>query len=315
MKNVFFVSLLFFFTAGICSCEKAAIPSAAAPDDVKQHISSLTGLSGFSITKQFVTGFEAISDFDSFYIVPDGYLGTTYHSLTNSSKHGGSYSHFAFINGSNSVTPYLNTNHRGYPTIQLYKTQGAFQGAVFCEFYVKLNITLTASADMEWFSFATLTSYGDDYWSRTVLVNLDYNNIVRLMHMPAQGQSVCDIYQTDTVTFPMNEWVKLSILLDYTSDNEYLSPYAKVWQNDVLVSGARFNPRVDPSTIDTGWWPDCLTSPVLWAPSDGIEAAESRCGLNYTAGLAQAHFGMYAPPLLTGGEVWNDDLVIYEITR
>ena len=51
--------------------------------------------------------------------------------------------------------------------------------------------------------------------------------------------------------------------------------YAKVWQNGVLVSHA----KVDQSKNQ----------------------------------LAQAHFGMYAPPLLDQGIVYNDDLSIKEV--
>jgi hypothetical protein len=110
----------------------------------------------------------------------------------------------------------------------------------------------------------------------------------------------------------MRQWVKLDVLLDFSPDNEYRSPYAKVWQDGTLVSAARFNPRVTLASLNAMK----ATLPCLktWDGSS-VERAESLCGAVYAGGLAQAHFGLYAPPLLSSGKVYNDDLAIYEIDR
>lgn len=290
-----------------CAAEKPA-----EPDAVKDRIAAFVGNANFAVTAKYETGFESLDDFEGFYIVPQDHMSTTSHSLTGTVKKSGGFSHYSWIYGANPVITGTNTNHRGYPTIQLNTRQdGAFQGLVFCEFDVMLNITITAEADKNWFSFATFCSYSDDYWYRSYLVNLDSNYRVHVMHVPGQGQSVQDIFQADDVFFPMNQWVKISVLIDYTASNQYGSPYIKAWQDGVAVSAARFNPRVDPAIVPQEQWPDCLDT---WDGST-ITQAESLCGLVYEGGLSQAHFGMYAAPLIDSGEVWNDNLVIYELTR
>ena len=313
MRNNSFAVLILFVSCVVIpsvSCKSSAV-STPVPDATKTYVAQYAGTSDFTITKKYETGFESLNDFTGFFIMPQNYLGTTSHDMTATVKYSGNFSHYAWMYGTNAVTPGVNTNHRGYPTVQLHKySTGTMQGMVFCEFMVKLNMTLYNEADKGWFSFATFCSYSDDLWQRVYLVNLDYDYHVHLMHVPGQTQNVCDI-PTTTKTFPMNQWVKLSILIDYTAENEYSSPYIKVWQDGELVSAARFNPRVDPNTVSPALWPECLNS---W---DGIsiDDAETLCGLTYTGGLAQAHFGLYAPPLLSSGEVWNDNLIIMELTR
>ena len=77
------------------------------------------------------------------------------------------------------------------------------------------------------------------------------------------------------------------------------------------MSSARFDPRIDPTTVDPSLWPPCLAG---W-DGTSVADAESRCGLVYRGGLVQAHFGMYAPPLIPSGAVFNDDLAIYELRQ
>ncbi|HMY58826.1 MAG TPA: hypothetical protein PK472_11260 [Pseudomonadota bacterium] len=65
--------------------------------------------------------------------------------------------------------------------------------------------------------------------------------------------------------------------------------------------------EVIPNAVSKDLWPSCLSG---WDGVD-ITKAETMCGLKYVPGkLARAHFGLYAPPLLSAGEVWNDDLEI-----
>ena len=222
--------------------------------------------------KTFTTSFESVDEFSQFYIVPQNTPDPTSpqnqsHDLTNELARSGSYSHKGWIWGSNpDSTPLINNNHRGYPTIQLYKTAtGAFKTPVLIEFWAWLDVTL---APGEWFSFATLDPTRVDIWD-PVLVNLSHNGFVHLMHVPSNGEKVWD-FQTDSISFPMQEWVKLSVCLHFDQHQGY----AKVWQNNQLVSSA---------AVHSG-----------------------------NGELTQAHFGLYAPPSLTSGTVYNDDLQITE---
>lgn len=224
--------------------------------------------------RRFESSFESVSEFSLFYITPQGHLGTTYHDLQDSIVHSGTYAHIAWVTGTNPPsTPFVNNNHRGYPTIQLQKTsQGVFKTPCYVTFWVYLDMTLhPASPENEWFSFATFTPDESDNWSRTVLINLAYeDSCLRLMHVPNQGQQN-HIFQTSSVKFPQKQWVEIKAYLDFDPAHGY----AKVWQNGILVSHAEV---------------------------DG-------CNGN----LAQAHFGMYASPLVSSGFIVNDDLVIEEV--
>ncbi|PIN85193.1 MAG: hypothetical protein COV47_03435 [Candidatus Diapherotrites archaeon CG11_big_fil_rev_8_21_14_0_20_37_9] len=264
-------------------------------------------ITNFKVINKFETGFENESEFTKFSVTPQNYLGSTRHELSSENIHSGELAHKAIIYAENNVVERTNTNHRGYPTIQLYKTeQGTFTGKVFTEFWVWLDVPIEQKPNANWFSFATFTSYADDRWARTELANLEKDGIVHLVHVPRQGEKEDDIFQTTETKFPMRKWVKLSILIDYENNNEYNSAYAKVWQDNELVSAARFNPRLDAETIkqySAGL--ECLTT---W-DGENVAQAEELCNLHYTGGLA----GMYAPPLIASGTVYNDDLVIMQI--
>lgn len=221
----------------------------------------------------FETSFESVSDFNGFYLSPQGYLGTTYHGLQDSMIHSGTYAHLAWVTDSNPPSVTTNNNHRGYPTIQFDNTaDGVFRTPCYVTFWVYLDMPLHAhSPENDWFSFATFTSDETDAWSRTVLINLAYeDSCLRLVHVPNQGQQN-HIFQTSTVKFPQKEWVEIKAYLDLDPQNGY----AKVWQNGTLVSHANV----------------------------------SGCNGN----LAQAHFGLYCPPQITTGFVINDDLRIEEV--
>jgi len=229
--------------------------------------------------RSFSTSFESISEFNGFYIVPQNYEGVDTHGQTTAIVRTGTYAHQGTINGAGpSCPPSVNCNHRGYPTIQMHKTsQGGFNGTVFAELYVYLNMTVASG---QWFSFATFSADASDDWSRVVTVNvgnlnLGSTNFVHLMHVPHQGESNW-IYQTSqtngNVAFPFNQWVKLSVCINFDRSRGY----AKVWQNDVLVSSADVR--------------------------DG-------CGV-----VQQTHFGLYAYPAISSGTIYNDDLTIQEVS-
>ncbi len=229
---------------------------------------SVATLSNAAPLRTYSTGFESISDFAGFYIVPQDSKPTASHEQSREVVRSGSFSHKGWITGANPPSSFfVNNNHRGYPTIQLYKTPGgAFQTPVKIDFWVWLDMDLKPG---EWFSFATLDHTTKNTWD-PVLVNLNDKGFVELMHVPTNGQGRRD-FQTTSVPFPMRRWVKLSIELHFDKNNGY----AKVWQNGTLVSSAQ---------VRTG---------------NGL--------------LTQAHFGLYAPPSMTSGVVYNDDLTIREL--
>ena len=216
----------------------------------------------------YATGFEDEGDFAGFYIVPQGHLGTSWHALSGDEVHSGRSAHKAWMSGANPASSWLrNRNHRAYPTVQLYKLAGgAFRTPVRIEFWVWLDAEI---APGEWFSFATLDHTTGDRWD-PVLVNLSDQGFVHLMHVPENGQGARS-FQTESIRFPMREWVKLSVTLHFDRQEGY----AEVRQNGALVSAA----------------------PVR--RGNGL--------------FTQAHFGLYAPPSMTEGVVYNDDLIIAEI--
>ncbi|MDA3882894.1 MAG: hypothetical protein PF481_06395 [Bacteroidales bacterium] len=78
--------------------------------------------------------------------------------------------HKAWISGANDYTEAKNTNHRAYPTIQLYKTKlGVFSTPCYIEFWVWLDMPLETReyGVNDWFSFATFTDDSSDDWART----------------------------------------------------------------------------------------------------------------------------------------------------
>lgn len=220
-----------------------------------------------TIGRSFKTSFESVDDFRGFYIVPQNHNNAASHDRSAEQVKSGVYSHKGWIyKASAPSTPLVNNNHRGYPTIQLYKlADGAFKTPALIEFWVWLDMEFKKG---EWFSFATLDHTTSDTWD-AVLVNLSDEGFVHLMHVPYNGQGEYT-FQTSTLKFPMQQWVKLTICLHFNSNQGY----AKVWQNDELVS-----------------------------------SAEVRRGSGF---LTQAHFGLYAPPSLSSGVVYNDDLMIKE---
>jgi hypothetical protein len=223
------------------------------------------------INREFSTSFESEDDFSNFYITPQDHLNTSFHEQSSTVVYSGNYSHKAWINGVNAPsTPTVNNNHRGYPSIQLYKTaEGSFESPISINLWVWLDIDLQAGAfgeESDWFSFATFTDDESDHWNRTILVNLSHDGFVHLQHTSGQGENDI-VFQNTTLTFPQKEWVELKVYLDLSTDG-----YAKVWQNGLLVSHANVT--------------------------------------NVKNTLAQAHFGMYSSPQLESGVVYNDDLRI-----
>jgi hypothetical protein len=265
---------------------------------------------GGVVLRRFSSSFESADDFTGFWVEPSPHRETTWQEYSSAQVASGTFAHRAWLSGRNAVVSGVNMNHRGYPTVQLHRRDGPFGGRVRIEFSVFLDVELRACREQDWFSFMTLSSYADDQWYQVQLLNVDSQGIAHLMHVPSYGEAVRDIFQTHSVKVPQRQWVTFTVLVDYGSANAWNSPYLAAWQDGVLVSAARFNPRVDPAKVPRSKWPACLAG---WDGKDVAEA-ERLCQLDYRGALAQAHFGLYAPPLLRAGQVFNDDLEILELS-
>ncbi|MBN1462085.1 MAG: heparin lyase I family protein [Paludibacteraceae bacterium] len=234
--------------------------------------------------REFSSSFENVNEFSSFYIVPQGNYDS-YHELVNEAAIDGQFSHKAWIiqarDTCNDGATYL--PHRAYPTIQFHKTkEGAFKTPCLISLWVKLQMSLQAKGSGridDWFSFATLSPDASDNWARTVLINLTPDGYLKLVHVPNQGEQIRNFQASYTndisgdLLFPQNEWVRLDIYIDFNTQNGY----AKVWQNQNLVSAAKVN--------------------------GGNEL------------LQQAHFGLYASAAINEGSIYNDKLRIKEVAN
>lgn len=210
--------------------------------------SSITGPAYTGPLRSFETSFESIDDFKNFYIVSPGSYDSS-HEISTENVIDGQSAHKAWIirarNSHNDGSVYL--PHRAYPTIQFHKTtEGIYRTPCLVSIWVYLDMNLVdraAGSIDDWFSFITLSPDSSDNWSRTVLVNLTPDGYVRLVHVPNQGSQEY-IFQADnsndpggSLLFPMNQWVRLDLLIDFDSDRGY----AKLWQNGSLISHGLVN--------------------------------------------------------------------------
>lgn len=186
----------------------------------------------------YMTSFESIDDFKWFYITPEIHKWTTFQSLSEEVVRSWKYSHKVTINWTNKPsTTFVNNNHRWYPTIQLHKSKlGSFQTPIYTTFWVWVDMDLEKNNgkwDDDWLSLATFSDDTSDNWKRTVLVNLNADWYIHLMHTTAQWKKDY-IFQTSNIKFPQKQWVEIKVYLDFREN-----AYAKVWQNGKLVSHAK----------------------------------------------------------------------------
>lgn len=284
--------------------EKIAFYKSELENDVSE-----VGAMNFADTLQkeivFSSKFDNISDFDWYYITPEKSNTVTHELYTENDN----AFHKAWVIWKWKIVEWQNTNHRAYPTVQLYKKNLNTYDKYYIELDVWVDFDITRSEWSNWVSLATMSSYADDFWYRTLLVNVDSNNIVHLMHLPNQSESNQDIFQTTDIKLPMKKWVTIWIYIDYTYNNEYNFPYSSVYQDGKLVSSGRFNQRINPLLFDKKIWPSCLNN---WDKKN-IDDAEKTCWLKYVWWLSQAHFWLYVPPLFSKWSLYNDNLKIYWI--
>ncbi len=125
----------------------------------------------------------------------------------------------------------------------------------------------------EWFSVATLTGSTATAWLGQT-VNVGSEGWLHTMHVPSIGLAE-RVYQRVDKLFPVRQWVRVRILVDYRPTGGAIA----VWQGATLMSVA----RLDGTFQQNG---------------SGV--------------LQQAHFGMYTPPTIEAGVIYNDALVISE---
>ena len=282
LKNKIIYILIFVF---LSSCKKDTDDQKRTQELVLSFLAAKsltcqTRANESRANRSFSSSFESFSDFSNSFIVPRNYQDAASHEITSFPVHSGSSAHHAWIYAKGPDCPsWENCNHRAYPTIQLHKDPSAgYHGTIFIEFWVYSTIQVS---DGQWISLATFSADPSDHWSRTVLLNVgkinhSQDSYLHLMHVPNQGENTW-IYQTNSeknpLPFPNNQWVKISTCLNL----DPLNGFAKVWQDDTLVSTAR---------------------------------VAGGCGV-----LEQAHFGLYASPSLSSGSLYNDDLTIKEVAE
>ena len=178
--------------------------------------------------REFRTSFEAVSEFDGSYIVPQNYQSAASHDLSSERLISGNFSHKGWIYSA------AGDSHRAYPTVQFHKLDGgSFRGLVYMELYVYLQDVTIPTGSGHWFSFITVARRTEDAFWDGVLVNLGYEGIVHLMHVPTVGKKEWSFQITD-LYFPQNQWVKLGLCLSMDENNGF----ARAYQDGVLVSAA-----------------------------------------------------------------------------
>lgn len=293
----------------VCALSLVLIAARAA-QPLPGFVQAFVGQGPLVQGRGFYTSFETVGDFANFYIVPQNHRRSASHDLSDEAQVSGRKAHKAWIYASNPLSRDENTNHRAYPTIQFAKSPlGIIKGAVLVEFWVWADIDLSRSEGRNWFSLATFTSYDDAQWFRAYLINVDASYRIHLMHVPHQGASAADIDNKARITLPRRQWAKITAYIDHGRANRFQSPFVAVWQDASLVAASRFNDRISLDQVPRHAQPPCLRG---W-DGQSVEQAESLCQLKYTGGLAQAHFGLYAPPLLSSGTIFNDDLSVTEV--
>jgi hypothetical protein len=188
--------------------------------------------------RTFQSSFESVDDFDGFFVVPQNSFGSSHDLLTSQVLHG-LRSHEAWVLTANDTDNDSHDGykpHRAYPTIQLQKTpDGIYRTPCLVTLSVRLDMALADRAPGidDWMSFVTLTPDSSEAWQRTVLVNLEHDGYLHLMHVPDQGQQTFTFQRTD-IPFPQLTWVRLDLYIDFGASNGA----AALWQDGVLICEA-----------------------------------------------------------------------------
>ena len=219
----------------------------------------------------FRSSFESASDFAGFYVVPVEPDSSAAHQLDDGEVLTGEFSHFAWIVRSNEgSTAGANRNHRAYPTIQFHKTPGGVLSTPLC-------VSLFVWAD---FDLKDRPGSQEDQWFSLATFTDDVSDQWRrtiLVNVSHDGlvhlQHVPQQGQQNHIFQSTNMIFPYQQWVHLEIELDFSSAgYAKVWLDNTLVSHAN------------------------------VEATRNQ--------LAQAHFGLYAAPSLSSGEIRNEDVSI-----
>jgi hypothetical protein len=186
---------------------------------------------GGSAPRSFISGFESLADFEGMYISPQ--TASTKHALVSSPVHSGRSAHCGWLTGPATSADKDGPNHRGYPTVQLWRIAGGgFRTPADVSLWVWADVAMTRG---EWVSFATLSADASDRWARVVTVNLDPGGWVNVFHVPVQGahEPLLETHRP----FPLRTWVHLQIRIDF----DPVRGFIEVRQDGELVARAHVN--------------------------------------------------------------------------
>ncbi len=224
--------------------------------------------------RTFATSFESIADFTGFYIVPQGHMGTSWHEQSREQVHGGMFSHKAWIQGTNPASSPFRNNNH-----RAYPTI-QFQKTPLGVFHTPVEIEFQA-----WLDMPLKPRKGENQWVSFATFTDDRTDAWKrtvLVNLSWDGR----LHLMHVPRQGMQEYLYQNTSLKFPHrqwvhvrvllDTHATNGYAKLWQDGVLVSHARIT------------------------------------DMNGT--LAQAHFGLYAAPSVPSGVIFNDDLIIREVS-
>jgi hypothetical protein len=175
----------------------------SAPSPRPQSTAPLT------TTRRFETGFESLADFTGMYVSPQ--TRSTRHGLVAAPVHSGARAHCGWSTGPGNTSDTDGPNHRGYPTVQLWRLAGSgFATPAVVDLWVWVDVSMNKG---DWVSLATLSADASDRWARVVTVNLDPGGFLNVFHVPGQGQHHPTLETRRR--FPLRRWVHLSITIDF----------------------------------------------------------------------------------------------------
>jgi len=208
--------------SGLIATASPSVAAAAGPIKLVDPTRART-------TRVFSTGFERAGDFAGFYVTPE--TSSTHRALSNEVVHSGSLAGKGWITGPTSPGDPDGPNHRGYPTIQLWKLPGGgFRRSVIIDISVWVDAALRPG---EWLSLATLSADKSNGWTRVVGLNVGPDGHLALFHVPRQGEGR-PLQQNTTTLFPPRQWVQIRMEVD-------LAPRGAiaVWQDGQLITTSR----------------------------------------------------------------------------
>lgn len=251
-------------------------PAAGIPEFVQAYLGE-----GFRFEKGDGLYFphEEYSEFNGFHVEPLVQTDVE-HDLLAENVFDGQKSHKAWMKAIKTG----GDNHRAYATVQLQNAgfDRGFSPYCLMDFWAYVDVDMFDEADKDWVSLATFTSYEDNTWPRSVLLNLDRDYGLHIQHRNVNTDAF-PVYGDPRFTFPRSQWNRITILTDYTFAPQ--KPVLVTWIDGVERIRTEFTDRLS-----------------------GLE--EEANDYNYYGGMVQFHAGLYAPPLLTSGTMYNDNLQI-----